>query len=166
MADIQSALAQVTGLPAERFRLHTRDVGGGFGVRNEVYPENAAVLLAAKTVGRPVKWVGSRAESLANDHQGRGAVLTGTLGLDQDGHFIALRVEWLVNMITRTSRQAIPAKTRLTARVNASKRSNQSLGSCAGRAASVAGIAAYFCSGRIASANGLPSAPVNFSSSA
>jgi carbon-monoxide dehydrogenase large subunit len=98
MADIQSALAQVTGLPAERFRLHTRDVGGGFGVRNEVYPENAAVLLAAKTVGRPVKWVGSRAESLANDHQGRGAVLSGTLGLDQDGHFIALRVEWLVNM--------------------------------------------------------------------
>jgi carbon-monoxide dehydrogenase large subunit len=98
MADIQAAFAQVTGLPAERFRLRTRDVGGGFGVRNEVYPENVAVLLAAKLLGRPVKWVGSRFESLANDHQGRGAVLTGTLGLDADGKFIALRVQWLVNM--------------------------------------------------------------------
>ncbi|MEX2034947.1 MAG: xanthine dehydrogenase family protein molybdopterin-binding subunit [Xanthobacteraceae bacterium] len=98
MADIQVAFAQVTGLPAERFRLHTRDVGGGFGVRNEVYPENVAVLLAAKTVGRPVQWVGTRSESLANDHQGRGAVLTGTLGLDADGNFVALRVQWLVNM--------------------------------------------------------------------
>jgi len=98
MADIQIAFGQVTGMPAERFRLHTRDVGGGFGVRNEVYPENVAVLLAAKIVGRPVKWIGSRSESLANDHQGRGAVLTGTLGLDADGNFLALRVQWLVNM--------------------------------------------------------------------
>jgi carbon-monoxide dehydrogenase large subunit len=98
MADIQTTFGQVTGMPANRFRLHTRDVGGGFGVRNEVYPENVAVLLAAKTVGRPVKWVGTRGESLANDHQGRGAVLTGTLGLDADGNFVALRVQWLVNM--------------------------------------------------------------------
>ena len=98
MADIQAAFGQITGLPAERFRLHTRDVGGGFGVRNEVYPENIAVLFAAKTVGRPVKWVGTRSESLANDHQGRGAVLSGTLGLDADGNFVALRVQWLVNM--------------------------------------------------------------------
>jgi carbon-monoxide dehydrogenase large subunit len=98
MADIKTAFGQVTGLPADNFRIHTRDVGGGFGVRNEVYPENVAVLLAAKTVGRPVKWVGSRSESLTNDHQGRGAVLTGTLGLDADGNFVALRVEWLVNM--------------------------------------------------------------------
>ena len=90
--------AQSPGLPPDRFRLHTRDVGGGFGVRNEVYPENVAVLLAAKTVGRPVKWVGTRSESLANDHQGRGAVLTGTLALDGDGNFLAWRVEWLVNM--------------------------------------------------------------------
>ena len=60
MADIQATFGVVTGMPAERFRLHTRDVGGAFGVRNEVYPENVAVLLAAKTVGRPVKWVGTR----------------------------------------------------------------------------------------------------------
>jgi carbon-monoxide dehydrogenase large subunit len=98
MSDIQIALAQITGLPADRFRLHTRDVGGGFGVRNEVYPENAALVLASKTVGRPVKWVGTRSESLANDHQGRGANLSGTLGLDADGNFVALRVQWLVNM--------------------------------------------------------------------
>jgi carbon-monoxide dehydrogenase large subunit len=98
MADIQAAFAHVTGLPPERFRIHARDVGGGFGVRNEVYPENVAVLLAARTVGRPVQWVGSRSETIVSDHQGRGAVLTGTLALDKDGHFLGYRVEWLVNM--------------------------------------------------------------------
>jgi len=98
MSDIQNALAHVTGLPPEKFRVHARDVGGGFGVRNEVYPENVAVLLAARTVKRPVKWVGTRSDSIVSDHQGRGAVLTGTLALDQDGKFIGYKVEWLVNL--------------------------------------------------------------------
>ena len=39
IGDLKNALAQITGLPAERFRIRSADVGGGFGVRNEVYPE-------------------------------------------------------------------------------------------------------------------------------
>ena len=51
MADIKTALATITGLPPEKFRIHSNDVGGGFGVRNEVYPEFLAVMLAAQATG-------------------------------------------------------------------------------------------------------------------
>ncbi len=98
MGDIQTAFAYVTGVPRDRFRIHAHDVGGGFGIRNEVYPENAAVVLAAKLVGRPVKWVGTRSETLVSDHHGRGAEMTGTLGLDADGRFVGLRLDWLIDM--------------------------------------------------------------------
>src|SRR5262249_23492990 len=75
-----------------------KDVGGGFGGRNEVYPEFAALFLATRLLGRPVKWVGTRAESILSDHHGRGARLTGALALDQEGNFLAIRVEWLGKM--------------------------------------------------------------------
>ena len=48
--------------PSEKFRVHAQDVGGGFGVRNEVYPEFVAVLSRRRTLGRPVKWIGTRSE--------------------------------------------------------------------------------------------------------
>ena len=97
MNDIMSGFATVMGLPRERFRIHAHDVGGGYGIRNELYPENVAVVLAARLVKRPVKWVGTRSETLVSDHHGRGAHLTGELALDAQGHFIGIRVEWLVD---------------------------------------------------------------------
>lgn len=97
-ADLKNALAQITGLPAERVRIHSDDVGGGFGVRNEIYPEFLAVMLAAQKTARPVKWTGTRAETIAGDHHGRAADLCGELALDRDGRFLALRSEWLVNI--------------------------------------------------------------------
>lgn len=56
--------AAITGIPADRTRLHAHDVGGGFGIRSQAYPEYCALMLAAKALGRPVKWVGSRFESI------------------------------------------------------------------------------------------------------
>lgn len=103
MGDIQTAFAHVTGLPREKFRIHARDVGGAYGVRNELYPENVAVVLAAHLLGRPVKWVGTRGETLVSDHHGRSAVLEGALALDRDGRFIGLRVEWTIDMGAYTS---------------------------------------------------------------
>ncbi|HVV94471.1 MAG TPA: xanthine dehydrogenase family protein molybdopterin-binding subunit [Hyphomicrobiales bacterium] len=97
-ADIAAALAQVTGEPIGRFRIHAQDVGGAFGVRNEIYPEYVALMLAARRLGRPVKWVGTRSESMVSDHHGRGAVLTGELALDAEGRFLALRIGWLVDL--------------------------------------------------------------------
>lgn len=106
MGDLVTALAFVTGEPRAKFRVHAHDVGGGYGVRNELYPENVAVVLAAKIVGRPVKWVGTRSETLVSDHHGRGAHLSGELALDADGRFIGLNVEWLVDMGAYTSNAA------------------------------------------------------------
>src|SRR3981189_845967 len=92
-ADIKAALAHITGLGAERFRIRAVDVGGAFGIRNEVYPEFLALMLAAKKTGRVVKWTGTRAETMSGDHHGRAADLTGELALDRDGRFLALRVQ-------------------------------------------------------------------------
>ena len=65
MSDIMKEFAHVTGLTPEQFRIHAKDVGGGFGVRNEVYPEFAALAFAARALGRPVKWVGTRSRVAA-----------------------------------------------------------------------------------------------------
>jgi carbon-monoxide dehydrogenase large subunit len=96
--DLKAALSQITGLPPEKFRIRSADVGGGFGVRNEIYPEFLAVMLAAKRTGKPVKWLGTRSETMSGDHHGRGADLIGELAVDSKGHFLALRVQWLVNL--------------------------------------------------------------------
>jgi carbon-monoxide dehydrogenase large subunit len=91
-------LAAITGTPIERIRLHARDVGGGFGIRSQAYPEYCAVMLAAKRLGRPVKWVGSRFETIVSDHHGRGVRLSGALALDREGRFLGLRFDWVCNM--------------------------------------------------------------------
>jgi carbon-monoxide dehydrogenase large subunit len=98
MSALRDGLAQVAGVARENIRIHAHDVGGAFGVRNEVYPEFAALLLATRLVGRPVKWVGTRAETILSDHHGRGAKLTGALALDSEGNFLAVRIEWLVDL--------------------------------------------------------------------
>ena len=97
-SDLRTTLAQITGLGRERFRVHSVDVGGAFGVRNEIYPEFVALLVAARSFGRPVKWTGTRSETISGDHHGRAAAMTGELALDKAGRFLALRVEWFVNM--------------------------------------------------------------------
>jgi aerobic carbon-monoxide dehydrogenase large subunit len=97
-ADLKTALSNITGLAPEKFRIRSADVGGGFGVRHEVYPEFLAVMLAAKRTGKPVKWLGTRSETISGDHHGRAADLIGELALDRTGRFLALRVEWLVNL--------------------------------------------------------------------
>ena len=89
--------AAITGTPAERIRLHARDVGGGFGVRSQAYPEYCALMHAAKVLGKPVKWVGSRFETIVSDHHGRAAQLGGELAMDRDGRFIGLRLDWICN---------------------------------------------------------------------
>ena len=89
--------AAITGVPADRIRLHARDVGGGFGIRSQAYPEYCALMLAAQRLGKPVKWVGSRFETIVSDHHGRGARLHGELALARDGRFLGLRMRWIVN---------------------------------------------------------------------
>jgi len=91
------SFAAITGVPADKIRIHACDVGGGFGVRSQTYPEYCALLFAARKLGRAVKWVGSRFETIVSDHHGRAARLHGELALDRDGRFLGLRVRWVVN---------------------------------------------------------------------
>jgi carbon-monoxide dehydrogenase large subunit len=88
----------ITGVPADKIRIHARDVGGGFGIRSQAYPEYCALMLAARKLGRPVKWVGSRFETIVSDHHGRAARLYGELALDREGRFLGLRIRWISNM--------------------------------------------------------------------
>src|SRR5687767_10341711 len=97
MALMRPNIAAITGVPAEKIRIHARDVGGGFGIRSQAYPEHCALMLAAKRVGKPVKWVGSRFETIVSDHHGRAARLHGELALERDGRFLGLRMRWVVN---------------------------------------------------------------------
>jgi carbon-monoxide dehydrogenase large subunit len=97
MPHVQFELADIMGIDRKMLHVHAQDVGGGFGVRGHAYEEYAALLLAAKLIGRPVKWVGSRSEVSISDHHGRAAKLFGELAVDRDGRFLALRFQWIVN---------------------------------------------------------------------
>jgi carbon-monoxide dehydrogenase large subunit len=91
-------LARILGVPPERVRCVTADVGGGFGSKIQPYPEYAALAWAARRVGRPVKWVSTRTEGFLADAQSRDHVLTGELALDAAGHVAALRVHSVQNL--------------------------------------------------------------------
>jgi carbon-monoxide dehydrogenase large subunit len=82
----------------EKLHVLTGDVGGSFGMKSMPYHEYPVVLLAAKTLRRPVKWTADRGESCLSDHQGRGSVFHAQLALDRDGHFLAVRVDGLAHM--------------------------------------------------------------------
>jgi carbon-monoxide dehydrogenase large subunit len=95
MIALRDSLAAQTGLDPAIIRIRAQDVGGGFGIRGPAYPEHAALVLAARQTGRPVKWVAPRSETFLSDYHGRGLIMTGELALDADGRFLALRHEWL-----------------------------------------------------------------------
>src|SRR5690348_5835495 len=84
--------AFVLGLPENKVRVVAPDVGGGFGSKIYLYPEETAMVWAAKRVGRPIKWAAERSESFLADAHGRDHVTQAELALDRDGKFLALRV--------------------------------------------------------------------------
>ena len=84
-------LAPILKVPESRIRVVAGDIGGSFGMKSAVYNEVALVLLASKTVGRPVKWVSTRSEAFLGDAQARDNVTEAELALDKDGRFLALR---------------------------------------------------------------------------
>ena len=92
---IASAMLKI---PAEKLRVITPDVGGGFGLKNSAAVEQALVLIAAKAFGRPVKWVGERMEAFLGDGHGRDVKMKGELALDADARILALRLTSAANM--------------------------------------------------------------------
>ncbi|MEA2789334.1 MAG: aerobic carbon-monoxide dehydrogenase large subunit [Acetobacteraceae bacterium] len=84
--------------PRDRIRVSAPDVGGGFGIKNCLYPEWVMLLWAARHLGRPVKWVEDRAEDFVSTAQGRDNVSNGRLALDADGRFLALDVSTIAGL--------------------------------------------------------------------
>jgi carbon-monoxide dehydrogenase large subunit len=95
---MRGSASGITGVPQEKIRVHAQDVGGGFGIRSDAYAEYCVAMLAAKTLARPVKWTSTRSETFLSDYHGRAAKLVGELALDADGKFLAIRINWIVNM--------------------------------------------------------------------
>ena len=92
-------LAQlVLKVPESKVRVVAGDIGGSFGMKSAIYNEVALVLLAAKLIGRPVKWIATRSESFLGDAQARDNVTDAELALDKDGRFLAMRVTSVVNV--------------------------------------------------------------------
>ncbi len=95
---MRAQLAAVLGVPADKIRVIAEEVGGGFGVRFNLYPEYCAALLAAKQLGRPVKWVGSRSEVFLADEQARDVLVKSQLALDSNGRMLGMRFDMLANL--------------------------------------------------------------------
>ncbi len=83
--------ADVFHVPQSKIRVISPDVGGGFGMKANLYPEDVLVLWASKRCGRPVKWTATRGESLLGDNHARDQIVHGELALDEHGKFLAIR---------------------------------------------------------------------------
>src|SRR5687767_3517787 len=95
---MRNQLSAVLGVPPEKIRVIAEEVGGGFGVRFNLYPEYCAALFAAKALGRPVKWTGSRSEVFLADEQARDVRSQGELALDANGRIVGMRFDMLANL--------------------------------------------------------------------
>ncbi|WP_029434144.1 xanthine dehydrogenase family protein molybdopterin-binding subunit [Blastococcus sp. URHD0036] len=91
-------LAMVTGVPEHKLRIIAPDVGGGFGGKLQVNPEEVLALLVARRLGKPVKWTETRSESLMAAHHGRGQVQFIDIASDRQGNVKGLRVRLLADM--------------------------------------------------------------------
>ncbi len=85
----------VFGIPETRIRVISPDVGGGFGLKGNLHPEEGLVLWASKRCLCPVRWTATRSESLLGDHHGRDQIVTGEMALDAEGKILAVRAQAL-----------------------------------------------------------------------
>lgn len=91
-------LAKILGLPEEKFHVVTGDVGGGFGMKIFIYPEQVMTLFASRALGRPVKWTSDRGEAFLTDTHGRANLTHAEMALDKDHNFLALRIHNIADM--------------------------------------------------------------------
>ena len=90
----RDALARMLGREPSSMHLHEGHVGGGFGVRGEIYPEDVLVCVAALRLGRPVKWIEDRREHLMAANQSRQQHFRVRAAVDADGRLLAIDGEF------------------------------------------------------------------------
>jgi aerobic carbon-monoxide dehydrogenase large subunit len=88
---VRQTLAEVLHIPEASLRVIAGDVGGAFGAKSQIYPEEVLVVWAASKLRRPVKWTGERAECIASDTHGRHQIAEAAMAFDADGRITAFR---------------------------------------------------------------------------
>ena len=95
---VRTSVCDALGMAPEQVRVLVGDVGGGFGMKTGVYPEDIAVSFCARALQRPVKWVADRSEEFVSSTHGRDLQSSAELALDADGKILALRLASLANV--------------------------------------------------------------------
>jgi len=95
---IRRQVTEQLGISESALRVVSPDVGGGFGYKGKLYPEEGIIAWAARRLRRPVRWVASRAESFVADNQARDHLTHAEVALDADGRFLALHVQTFANL--------------------------------------------------------------------
>ena len=90
--------AEVLGIPNDRVRVLVGDVGGGFGMKTGLYPEDVVAAYCSRQLGRPVKWCAERIDEFLAATHGRDIVSKAELALDAGGRVLALRIDSLANL--------------------------------------------------------------------
>ncbi|MBT5894992.1 MAG: molybdopterin-dependent oxidoreductase, partial [Rhodospirillaceae bacterium] len=90
---VRDALVEMLDIPGNRCRVVAPDVGGGFGGKAALYPEEVLVCLLARRLGRPVKWLSDRMEDLMSTNQAFDEIVEAELACDGDGNILALRAD-------------------------------------------------------------------------
>ena len=85
-------------VPLSDIHLITPDVGGGFGIKNGIYPEQLVVPWAAKKLGRPVKWYPSRSDAFLTDYHARDHVMHAGMAFNEEGKILAIRCQTTSSM--------------------------------------------------------------------
>jgi carbon-monoxide dehydrogenase large subunit len=95
---LRANVAKILDVPPEKVRVVSSDVGGGFGMKAGLYPEQCSVLIGSKIVGRPVRWSADRTEAHLADHHGRDMLTRAEGAFDKDGRILALRFTGSANL--------------------------------------------------------------------
>ena len=95
---LKDDLARVLKLEADAVRVTNPDVGGGFGMKGSAYPEHFTVAEAARRLGRPVRWMADRTESMLSDNSGRALVTEAEMAFDADHRLIGYRLDTLSDL--------------------------------------------------------------------
>ena len=95
---VRDALAMALDLPGHRIRVVAPDVGGGFGGKGSLFPEEIFVCVAARKLGRPVKWTSDRLEDLTATSQAFDEIVNAELALDSEGRAVGLRADVIGNV--------------------------------------------------------------------
>ncbi|WP_341923008.1 xanthine dehydrogenase family protein molybdopterin-binding subunit [Polaromonas sp. YR568] len=95
---VRNSVCDALGMAQEQVRVVVGDVGGGFGMKTGVYPEDIAAAYCARALQRPVKWVAERSEEFISAYHGRDVASHAELALDEHGKILALRLASLANV--------------------------------------------------------------------